>query len=133
MSGVRLKENIRSAPDPSLKGKGWAVIAIMVVILVAFTVWMIVLLSREQNAPVVNQRCNVGLCAFSAITGIKRCPAAGDTEGLIIDLGMEFCTTRDYCQNNNFPCAVQIDQTLDCSGVCGPGNNSCRCVANPGI
>ena len=131
MSGVRLKEDIRASPDPSAKGKGWAVIAIMVVILVAFTVWMIVLLYREQNAPIVNQRCNIGVCAFSAITGIKRCPPTGDTEGLIIDLGMEFCTTEDYCQNKDFPCAVQADQTLNCEGVCNIP--TCRCVANPGL
>ena len=98
-------------------------------ILVAFTVWMFVLLYRESNAPEVNQRCAPGLCAFSSITGVKRCPTPGSTEGLAIDLGLEFCTTRDYCQNSNYPCAVQPDQTLNCDGVCGEGNEGCRCVS----
>lgn len=133
MSGVGLKKDFRAPPDPSIKAKGWTVIAIVLVVLVAFTVWMIVLLYTEKNAPIVNQRCNPGLCAFSAITGIKRCPTAGDTQGLSINLGMEFCTTKDYCQNNNYPCAVQLDQSLDCTGVCGVSNPACRCVPNPGV
>lgn len=133
MSNVSLRKDVRAPPDPAAKGKGWFVIAVVVIILVIFTVWMIVLLSQESNAPIVNQRCSPGLCAFSAITGIKRCPVPSDTQGLIIDLGLEFCTTEDYCQNNNYPCAVQVDQTLNCEGVCGVGNPSCRCVPNPGV
>ena len=85
----------------------------------------------DANAPDVINRCSVGLCAFDIITGIKRCPDPGATVGLRIAAGAEKCTTRDYCQPNNFTCAVQLDQTLKCNGVCGTGNEQCRCIADP--
>ena len=129
MSSVKLKKDVKAPPDPSLKGKGWAVIAAILVILVIFTIWMIALVFGDTNAPIVNQRCNPGVCAFNTITGIKRCPSNSNTQGLIIDLGLEFCTTRDFCQNNSFPCAVQADQTLNCEGVCDV--IACRCVRDP--
>ena len=130
MSDVRLKSDIKAPPDPTTKGKGWFVVVVVMIILIAFTTWMVVLLFRESNAPLVIQRCNPGLCAFSSITGIKRCPV-DDVQGIEVNLGLEFCTSRDYCQNNNFPCAVQADQSLNCAGVCGAGNEECRCVSVP--
>lgn len=84
----------------------------------------------RQNT--VTFRCNPGLCKFDLFTGIKTCPNTGDTQGLEVVVGLEGCTSADFCQFNPNRCALLPDQTLDCSGICGPGNSECRCI-NPNL
>ena len=109
----------------------WLVLAtILVVIVVVFGI-IIYIVYKDSQAPDVINRCAPGLCAFNTVTGIKRCPDAGDNVGLRIALGFEACTTENYCQAQGFTCAVQLDQTLNCEGECGPNNDRCRCIANP--
>lgn len=103
--------------------------AIIVIAVVAAICYFVYILYSRANEDIVIQRCPVGLCKFDVITGEKRCPASAATEGIQIDFGKEFCTSRNYCQNVNFPCALQLDGTVDCSGICGLGNNGCKCLA----
>lgn len=110
---------------------GFIVLAILLVFVVFIFMFIFYSIKNDANAPDVINRCGVGLCAFDIITGIKRCPEPGATVGLRIAAGAEKCTTRDYCQSSGFTCAVQLDQSLNCDGVCGPGNEKCRCIADP--
>lgn len=117
----------------SRKATGWLALAITVIVLTIIFAWIIVAMIRDSVQDEVIQRCNPGLCKFSTISGIKTCPAVGDPIGIRVNLGAEFCTSRDYCQKPGFTCAVQADQTLLCAGECGPGNPQCRCVADPTV
>ena len=112
---------------------GWLILAIITVVLAIFFTWLIISLLRDANDTNVIQRCDPGLCKFSTITGIKTCPDVGDTQGIQLDVGLEFCTSEDYCQERNYTCALQLDQSVDCDGVCGPGNGRCRCIANSAV
>jgi hypothetical protein len=109
--------------------QGWFVIclfAIMVVIIVCAVIYLIEL---DIKAPIVQQRCNPGVCKFDVFTGVKTCPAAGDTTGIQLEEGPEFCTSADYCQHPGYSCAVLADQTLNCDGTCDV--TMCRCVQDP--
>lgn len=110
---------------------GWLVIALIVIILAIVIGFVIVALFVDANTAITIQRCPLGLCKFDRLTGIKTCPEPTDTKGIIYNTGIELCTTADYCQPDGFTCAVQTDQTLNCNGICGPGNAKCKCIANP--
>lgn len=110
---------------------GWLILAVVVVVLAIFFAWLIYTLYRDANSADVVQRCSPGLCKFSILTGVKTCPNPGDTLGVRVTAGSEFCTSENYCQNEPFNCAVQLDQSVNCTGVCGPGNDRCRCVRDP--
>jgi hypothetical protein len=124
-SSVSAKDAAKANTD------GWVVIAAIAIIFAIVLAWIIVALIKDSNSAIVIQRCNPGLCKFSTISGIKTCPASGDPVGVQVNLGAEFCTSRDFCQKENFKCAIQLDQTVLCNGVCGTGNDACRCVRNP--
>ncbi|MFS8159227.1 MAG: hypothetical protein ACMG6E_03265 [Candidatus Roizmanbacteria bacterium] len=109
---------------------GWLVLAIIVLILVIVFAFIITALVVDANAPKPIQRCPTGLCKFNTTTGIKTCPNFADDTGIAVTVGLEYCTTDDYCQQPGYTCAVQSNQTLDCSGSCGDGNSKCRCVSN---
>lgn len=107
------------------------VYALTFIIIVAVFAWIIYSMISESNAQPVNNVCPVGACSFNVLTGVKKCPAPGDTKPIVIALGAESCTSKDYCQQSQYRCAVLANQTLDCNGVCGPSNSGCRCVASP--
>ena len=107
----------------------WLTIAVFAVLLAIIFAVVIYSFYRDIKAPQVITRCAPGMCKFSVYTGVKTCPGDGDTEGVQILEGTEFCTTADYCQNQQYPCAVQANQQLNCAGVCD--TPQCRCVANP--
>ena len=113
--------------------QGWMVLAIALIILVIFFAWLFVTLSADTKPAEIIQRCNPGLCAFDIFSGRKRCPAAGQVQGLVITPGLEYCTSENYCQEAPYTCAIQPDQTWRCDGICGDGNERCRCIASPDI
>lgn len=134
--------NQSSQVNPALKtpenpkATGWLVLAITIIILAIIFAWLFIAVQSDTVGATVIQRCEPGVCLFSTVTGIKTCPAPGDTVGIQVQLGAEFCTSRDYCQQPGYQCAVQPDQTVLCNGVCNnpagsTGNESCRCVAPP--
>lgn len=106
---------------------GWFTICVAVVLATVIFCVIIKLLFIDINAPEVIQRCPVGLCKFNVFTGVKTCPGNGETEGMRVAYGKEYCTSADYCQQKNYQCAVLSDQSLDCDGVCD--TPECRCVA----
>src|SRR4030042_4687117 len=119
-------------PKPKTEETAWIVLATVVVLVVltfAFIFWQIRI--DAHPAEVING-CNPGLCKFSTLTGIKTCPP-NNTEQVRFQPGAEFCTSKNYCQWRNFTCAVQLDQTLDCAGICGTGNEECRCIEDPSV
>lgn len=133
MNSVELRNKpVFAEPDPTAKQKGQLVIALITIIFIIVLAYIIVTLYKEWKAPIVIQRCPVGVCAFDIITGIKRCPPVDSTKGIEVKYGVELCTSANYCQNLSYPCALLPDQTLDCFGVCGPNNDQCRCVKSPG-
>ena len=116
---------------PKTDPQGWLVLAIALVILVIFFCWLFYTLSADSKPAEIIQRCNPGLCAFDIFSGRKRCPPPGQVEGLRIAPGAEFCTSANFCQQEPFTCAIQLDQSWRCDGVCGTGNEECRCIADP--
>jgi hypothetical protein len=124
MNSVKSQESNKNR-DPT----GWLVICIFAVIITVIfcIIWYQMIV--DIRAPQVEQRCPVGLCKFSVFTGIKTCPSPGDTLGVQLAQGSEFCTSADFCQNSNYQCAVLSNQTLNCDGVCD--QPKCRCVPNP--
>ena len=109
--------------------QGWFVICLFAVIIVIMVCIIIYLIELDIKAPIVQQRCNPGVCKFDVFTGVKTCPASGDTVGIQLEEGPEFCTSANYCQHQGYTCAVLADQSLDCTGVCD--QPLCRCVQNP--
>lgn len=119
-------------PIQDVNSGGWLVIALIAIIFTIVLAWIIVALIKDSTGAEVIQRCNPGLCKFSTISGVKTCPTTEEeAQGIRVNLGAEFCTSRDYCQKQNYQCAVQLDQTVLCDGVCGFGNEQCRCVSSP--
>lgn len=118
-------EKEKQRKDPT----GWLVVCIFAILLTVFFCIIVYLMIVDIRAPQVEQRCPVGLCKFSVFTGVKTCPAPGDTVGVQLSQGSEYCTSADYCQQSKYQCAVLADQTLNCDGVCD--QPKCRCVANP--
>lgn len=118
---------------PKLKAdpQGWLVLAITLVVLIAFFAWLYLSVSQDANTGEVIQTCKPGLCAFDIFSGVKKCPAPGQVDGIRISAGAEFCTSRDYCQQGPYTCAIQPDQSWRCDGVCGEGNPQCRCIRDP--
>lgn len=129
--GPRLRSDIiRKTEKPPRDYSSWTVLAVIIVLLIIVFGWIIYSIRQDTNSTEVINRCNPGLCAFDILSGIKRCPA-NDSEQIGYDVGIEYCTSRNYCQKTKYTCAVQLDQSIDCSGVCGPGNDQCRCIKNP--
>ena len=129
--GPRLISDIKNKKEKAPKDNtGWIVLVVILVIVVLVYGFIIYSVRQDANAPEVINNCDPGLCAFSIVTGIKRCPPDNNTK-IRFGPGAEFCTSRNYCQERNYTCAVQSDQTLNCSGVCGTGNDECRCIQNP--
>jgi len=128
---------LKNAPQKEKKYKvtddtAWIVLAAVVVLVVltfAFIFWQVNI--DAHPAEIINV-CNPGLCKFSTLSGIKTCPP-NNTDQLRFQPGAEFCTSKNYCQWRNYTCAVQLDQTLNCAGVCGVGNEECRCIQDPSV
>lgn len=135
IAGPRLltRADFQEASEPTRRAnpESWLVLAIVVVVLAVFFAWLYVSVSSDTKAPDVVQRCNPGLCAFDVFSGVKRCPVPGQVQGLRVAPGVENCTSANYCQAERYTCAVQPDQSWRCDGVCGPGNEQCRCIADP--
>lgn len=118
------KGDIERGRDPT----GWVVICLSAIILAIIFAIIIYLIYRDINSPQVIQRCNPGLCKVNKSTGFRSCPAVGSTVGIVVTPGAEICTSRSYCNNPGFTCAVNQDQTLNCEGVCDV--SGCKCIAN---
>ena len=132
MSNNNISGNTTNKIKKKPQATGWLVLAIISVVLTIVFAFIIVSMISDSNQPAVTTTCPVGTCKFSTITGIKTCPTS-NTESISVSPGLEFCTTKNYCQKIGFECAVQADQTTLCNGVCGPNNEKCRCVRNPTI
>ncbi len=133
IEGPRLKSDIkRETIKPEKDVTSWIVLASIIVVLVLVFSFIIYLIRKDTNFTEVINQCDAGLCAFNTTTGIKNCPSS-NTGNVSFTPEAEFCTSRNYCQSKNYTCAVQSDQTLDCSGVCGTGNDQCRCIKDPTI
>lgn len=129
--GPRLRSDIARKTEKAPKDySSWTVLAIILVIIVITFGWIIYSIRQDSNATEVVNQCGPGLCAFDILSGVKRCPSS-DTEQLSFKFGVEYCTSKNYCQKKGYTCAVLPDQSIDCSGVCGPGNDECRCIKNP--
>lgn len=115
------------AKDPT----GWVTIGIYAVLMAIIIAAVMYALYRDIKAPQVVQRCVPGLCKFNVFSGVKTCPNPGDTVGVQLLEGNEFCTSANYCQQPKYQCAVNLDQTLNCDGECD--HPDCRCVANPAL
>lgn len=117
--------------DPNVRkdATGWLVICAFAIILAVIFAIIIYLLYQDIRAPDAIQRCNVGMCKFSIITGVKTCPEASSTVGIRVFPGAEFCTSRNYCQHPGYTCAVQADQSVRCDGICDTAE--CKCVHPP--
>jgi len=129
-------DNKPPPPPPKTHATGWLVIAIIIIVLAIIFSWLFISMTSDTVGANVVQRCNPSVCKFNTITGQKTCPAPGDTLGIQVELGAEFCSSRDYCQQPGFQCAVQPDQTVLCNGVCNnpagfTGNEQCSCTSNP--
>lgn len=74
--------------------------------------------------------CETSLCAVNITTGVKRCPA-NSSDSITYNIALEECTSQNYCQGKKTPCAVLQNGSLNCTGVCGSGNEGCRCVKSP--
>tara|TARA_R110002073_G_scaffold455_14_gene3905 strand:- start:57450 stop:57824 length:375 start_codon:yes stop_codon:yes gene_type:complete len=109
---------------------GWAGILLITLVILAIVVAVIMyaVLRNRQSSNIT--RCEPGLCAIRYDTGDKRCPLDADTR-LQINPVFEGCTSNNYCQDPNARCAVLAGGVLDCSGVCGIGNDGCRCEDAP--
>jgi hypothetical protein len=117
----------RRKKDPS----GWLVISAFIVLFTIVVCVVIWLIFKDVNSADVVQRCKPGLCKFEIFTGRKTCPNPGDTVGIRLEEGNEYCTSADFCQQERYQCAVQSDQSIDCTGECD--TPKCRCVANPAL
>lgn len=121
-----MDDNKKLKTDPN----AWLVIAIALIIIIIFFAWVIVVVLNDANATIVENTCAPGLCAHDIFLGEKRCPSSS-SEQLVINPAVEKCTTRNFCQARNYTCALQPDQSVNCNGVCGAGNEECRCTRNP--
>jgi len=106
----------------------YIIIIVIVVILVIVAAIIIYNVFRPGSNTI--GRCEPGLCVVDLGTGEKRCPDT-DTEQLTYNIVFEDCTSSNYCQSLKAKCAVLGGGILDCDGVCGPGNEQCRCVKRP--
>lgn len=113
----------------SQRNQGWTTIAIFAVAMTLILCVVAYQVYKDIKSTLVIRRCAVGLCKFDIYTGRKTCPASNDIEGLQISEGLEYCTSANFCQQDKYKCAVNPDQTIDCSGECS--TPECRCVANP--
>tara|TARA_R110001599_G_scaffold266539_3_gene467333 strand:+ start:10966 stop:11328 length:363 start_codon:yes stop_codon:yes gene_type:complete len=111
------------------KVDGLFVICIASIILTIVVCWVIYNMYIDIRAPEVFQRCVPGVCKFNVFTGVKTCPGNGDTTGIRLIPGAEFCTSANFCQKENFQCAVQANGSISCDGVCD--TPQCRCVGDP--
>lgn len=119
------KEPKPIAKDPT----GWVAIGAFAVLMAIVIGVIVYAMYKDIRAPEVIQRCSPGMCKFNVFTGVKTCPNPGDTTGIRLLEGNEYCTSPNFCQQTRFQCAVQADQSIDCTGECDQAR--CRCVANP--
>lgn len=119
------KESKPTAKDPT----GWVAIGTFAVVFAIIVAIIVYAMFVDIRAPKVVQRCVPGLCKFNIFTGIKTCPNPGDTVGVQLLEGNEYCTSANYCQQTKYQCAVNLDQSINCDGECD--HPQCRCVANP--
>jgi|SRR5579885_130730 len=115
--------------DRQVKKDNSAIIIIIIIIVILVIVLAVnaYAIFRPQSSLGAGQ-CEVGLCAVSFATGVKRCPSTA-TGQVQYNIGFEDCTSANYCQSPKAPCAVLKNGTLDCTGVCGTGNPQCNCYA----
>lgn len=102
---------------------------IIVTILIAAIAIVVYAVFRNRDTVAVS-RCEPGLCVVELATGVKRCPESL-TDRLIYNNIFEDCTSANYCQSSQAPCAVLAGGVLDCTGVCGVGNEQCNCEKAP--
>lgn len=107
----------------------YIIILIVITILVAVGAFILYLIYRNRDTRQIT-RCEPGLCVINLTTGEKRCPASL-TEQMSYDQVFEDCTSSNYCQSEKNSCAVLANGTLNCRGVCGAGNEKCRCQKPP--
>ena len=108
----------------------WPVIILVTLIVISIVAALIVYsIFRNRAAKNIN-RCEPGLCVIRYDTGLKRCPNSPN-ERLVFNPVFEGCTSGNYCQADAARCAVLPGGVLDCDGVCGVGNERCRCEDAP--
>ena len=106
------------------------VIMMIVIVIIAIVTAVIIYLTQKPDSTNTVGRCEPGLCVVNLGTGIKTCPDS-TTEQLEHDIVFEVCSSESYCQDAKAPCAILQGGTLNCDGVCGPGNPTCRCAPRP--
>lgn len=103
------------------------VVFIMTMIFVIFLVFITYNLYTSFRTKIESVNvCELGQCATSILTGVKRCPKINET--ISYDLGLEVCNSRNFCDNTETPYAVLSDGSTDDSGVCEDGT-ICRCLS----
>jgi hypothetical protein len=117
--------------DRQLKrDNSWITIMIIVIIILVITLAINIYAIFRPQSQLASASCSAGLCAINFATGDKRCPSTS-TGVVEYNQGFEGCTSGNYCQAVEAPCAVLQDGSLNCEGFCGSGNNLCRCSAKP--
>lgn len=106
-----------------------AIITTTIIMLSIITALIVYAVFRDRRSKSIS-RCEPGLCVIRYDTGLKRCPNS-TTERLVFNPAFEGCTSKSYCQDEGAPCAVLPGGVLDCTGVCGSGNETCACEAAP--
>ncbi len=109
---------------------GWTLIVITLVVFIIIIAIIIFYSINSRTTGSVNEKfCPPNLCSVSVISGLKTCP---DVEGgqVTQNPALEYCSSRNFCQNSRFPCALLPDGSTDCRGECGPNNENCPCISN---
>jgi len=106
------------------------IIVMIIIIIVAIALGIVVYAIYRPTSETALAQCLPGVCAVNLGSGVKRCPAS-NSASVTYDIVFEACTSGNYCQSTKAPCAVKIGGTLDCNGVCGPGNDQCNCDPHP--
>jgi hypothetical protein len=112
------------------RNNGLLIITLIIVTIIFAAICLVVYAVFRNRDTVLVTRCEPGLCVVTLATGEKRCPN-NDTEQLTYSTIFEDCTSGNYCQSERAPCAVLAGGVLNCKGVCGGGNELCRCEAAP--
>lgn len=128
-----------TAPRPILihyerKDQWWVVVTIALLIILVFLIIMIFFIVESipelyaNGGGVILVTCPTDQCATNRFNGEKRCPQPGNQ--ILSDVGTEFCSSPNICDDPAHPYAVQSDQSTNINGICESGT-TCRCLANP--
>lgn len=103
----------------------------ILVIFLAFGIWMAILLIQQFNEGTVTSpraqilQCEVDQCATNIQSGSKRCPEPG--QKILVNPYSEVCNDRYFCNNSLTPFALQGDGSTNNYGICEEGIE-CPCL-----